>query len=175
MTALLCVFFFLSVSESCFLFCVFINHFPIHQYYLVLRFRVRVKVRNMVRVRIRVRVWVKVRVRVQVRPKWKTSRNNTILWNIFKILSRHGCISINRQFTSKMENKFAGKDACSLTHSGAWIRYMESNVLFYYVTFWSCGCDTDHKLMHQTTQQVNKHWHGRKGREKKTNTVTSAR
>jgi len=48
--------FLLSVSESCFLFCVFLKHFPIHQYYLVLRFRVRVKVRNMVRVRIRVRV-----------------------------------------------------------------------------------------------------------------------
>jgi hypothetical protein len=26
-----------------------------------------------------------------------------------------------------------------------------------------CGCDTVRKLMHQTTQQVNKHWHGRKG------------
>ena len=29
--------------------------------------------------------------------------------------------------------------------------------LAYYVAFWSCGCDTVRKLMHQTTQQVNKH------------------
>jgi hypothetical protein len=33
----------------------------------------------------------------------------------------------------------------------------EHLVLFYYVAFWSCGCDTVRKLMHQTTQQVNKH------------------
>jgi hypothetical protein len=29
--------------------------------------------------------------------------------------------------------------------------------LAYYVAFWSCDCDTVRKLMHQTTQQVNKH------------------
>jgi hypothetical protein len=29
--------------------------------------------------------------------------------------------------------------------------------------------------MHQTTQQVNKHWHGRKGWEKESNTVKGAR
>jgi hypothetical protein len=39
------------------------------------------------------------------------------------------------------------------------------------VAFWSCGCDTVRKLMHQTTQQVNKHWHGRKGWEKESNTT----
>jgi hypothetical protein len=50
----------------------------------------------------------------------------------------------------------------------------ENLVLFYYVAFWSCGCDTDRKLMHQTTQQVNKHWHGRKGWEKESNTVKRA-
>jgi hypothetical protein len=27
----------------------------------------------------------------------------------FKILPRHGCISLNQQFTSAMENNFAGK------------------------------------------------------------------
>jgi hypothetical protein len=48
-------------------------------------------------------------------------------------------------------------------------------VLFYYVAFWSCGCDTVRKLMHQTTQQVNKHRHGRKGWEKESNTVKGAR
>jgi hypothetical protein len=51
----------------------------------------------------------------------------------------------------------------------------ENLVLFYYVAFWSCGCDTVRKLMHQTTQQVNKHWHGGKGWEKESNTVKGAR
>ena len=46
-------------------------------------------------------------------------------------------------------------------------------VLFYYVAFWSC--DTVCKLMGQTTQKVNKHWHGRKGWEKESNTVKGAR
>jgi hypothetical protein len=32
-----------------------------------------------------------------------------LLWNTFKILPRHGYISINRQFTSAMDNNFAGK------------------------------------------------------------------
>jgi hypothetical protein len=31
------------------------------------------------------------------------------LWNTFKILPRHRCISINQQFTSVTENNFAGK------------------------------------------------------------------
>ena len=47
--------------------------------------------------------------------------------------------------------------------------------LAYYMAFWSCGCDMVHKLMHQTTQKVNKHWHGRKGCEKESNTVKGAR
>ena len=49
----------------------------------------------------------------------------------------------------------------------------ENLVLFYYVAFWSC--DTVCKLMRQTTQKVNKHWHGRKGWEKESNTVKGAR
>ena len=31
------------------------------------------------------------------------------LWNTFKILPRHGCISINRQLNSTMENKIWGE------------------------------------------------------------------
>ena len=38
------------------------------------------------------------------------------LWSTFKILPRHGCISINRQFNSTMENNFAGIRACSLSY-----------------------------------------------------------
>ena len=49
----------------------------------------------------------------------------------------------------------------------------ENIVLFYYMAFWSC--DTVGKLMRQTTQKVNKHWHGRKGWEKESNTVKDAR
>jgi len=30
--------------------------------------------------------------------------------------------TINRQFTSTMENNFAGKRACSLCYPGTWIR-----------------------------------------------------
>jgi hypothetical protein len=49
-----------------------------------------------------------------------------------------------------------------------------SLTLAYYVAFWSC--DTVRKLMRQTTQKVlNKHWHGRKGWEKESNTVKGAR
>ena len=51
------------------------------------------------------------------------------------------------------------------------------SILFYFIT-WHFGpvvCDTVRKLMHQTTQQVNKHWHGRKGWEKESNTVKGAR
>ena len=44
-----------------------------------------------------------------------------------KILQRHRCISINRQFISTMENNFAGKRACSFSYPGAWVRYIESN------------------------------------------------
>jgi hypothetical protein len=36
-----------------------------------------------------------------------------LLWNTFKILPRHECISINRQFNSTMENNFAGIRTCS--------------------------------------------------------------
>ena len=49
----------------------------------------------------------------------------------------------------------------------------ENLVLFYYLASWSC--DTVRKLMHQTKQKVSKHWHGRKGWEKESNTVKDAR
>ena len=39
-----------------------------------------------------------------------------LLWNTFKILPRHRCISINRQFTLSMENSFAGKRSWSLSY-----------------------------------------------------------
>ena len=48
--------------------------------------------------------------------------NVLYLWNTFKKLSRHGCISINWQFNSTMENNFAGKRACCLSYTGAWVR-----------------------------------------------------
>ena len=35
--------------------------------------------------------------------------------------------TINRQFNSTMENNFAGKTSCSLSYSGAGVRYIESN------------------------------------------------
>jgi hypothetical protein len=41
---------------------------------------------------------------------------------ILKKIPRHGCISINRQFHSTMENNFVGKRACSLSSTGAWVR-----------------------------------------------------
>jgi hypothetical protein len=44
--------------------------------------------------------------------------------------------------------------------------------LAYYLAFWSC--DMVRKLMRQTTQKGNKHWHGRKGWEKESNTVKGA-
>jgi hypothetical protein len=53
--------------------------------------------------------------------------------------------------------------------TGSW----EPLVLFYYVAFWSC--DMVRKSMCQTTQKVNKHWHGRKGWEKESNTIKGAR
>jgi hypothetical protein len=49
----------------------------------------------------------------------------------------------------------------------------ENLVLCFYVAFWSC--ETVPKLMRQTTQKVNKHWHGRKVWEKESNTVKGAR
>ena len=49
--------------------------------------------------------------------KTKTSKNCDR-----KILPRHGCISINQQFTATMENNFAGKQLCSLSYTGAWER-----------------------------------------------------
>jgi len=46
----------------------------------------------------------------------------SLLWNTFKILPRHGCISINRQFNSTMENNFVRIRTCSLSYPGAWVR-----------------------------------------------------
>jgi hypothetical protein len=58
---------------------------------------------------------------------WPTSNNFYIrsyhcilLWNTLKILQRHGCISI-------MENKFAGKSACTLSYPATCVRYIGSN------------------------------------------------
>jgi hypothetical protein len=45
-----------------------------------------------------------------------------LLWNTFKILLWHRCISINWQFTSAMENNCAGKRLCSLSYPGARVR-----------------------------------------------------
>jgi hypothetical protein len=72
------------------------------------------------------------------------------LWNTFKILPRHGCISINQQFNSTMKNNFAGGNC----------------FLFMLVT---------NKGEHSNLLKVNKYWHDRKRWEKESTTVKGAR
>ena len=82
--------------------------------------------------------------------------------------------SQSKEILKKEANIVKGARVCYCRIYHKFVNFIILNLFkVYYVALWSC--DTVHKLMRQTTQKVNKHWHGRKGWEKESNTVKGAR